>query len=132
MAVIDSGITPDHSEFGDRIVDAVNFYTNADSPIDQHGHGTHVASTIAGATIGVAPAAPVPPSTRAPAPAPLTRLPSAANRDAPMPTSRLLLLSDSAASSPITVAGAAAFLSEREYTGLVVNAWPAAALTRGI
>ena len=57
VAVIDSGITPDHSEFGDRIVDAVNFYTNADSPIDQHGHGTHVASTIAGATIGVAPAA---------------------------------------------------------------------------
>ncbi|MDE0889478.1 MAG: S8 family serine peptidase [Phycisphaerales bacterium] len=57
VVVIDSGITPDHTEFEGRIVEALNFNPNVDSPIDQFGHGTHVASTIAGATIGVAPAA---------------------------------------------------------------------------
>ena len=57
VAIIDSGITPDHTEFGDRIVAAVNFYSLADSAVDQHGHGTHVASTVAGTNVGVAPAA---------------------------------------------------------------------------
>ena len=33
---------------------------------------------------------------------------------------------------PFTVAGAESFLSDREDTGLIVNAWPVAALTRGI
>ena len=57
VVVIDSGITPDHTEFEGRIVEALNFNPNVDSAVDQFGHGTHVASTIAGATIGVAPAA---------------------------------------------------------------------------
>lgn len=57
VAIIDSGITPDHTEFGDRIVAAVNFYSLADSAVDEHGHGTHVASTVAGTNVGVAPAA---------------------------------------------------------------------------
>ena len=57
VVVLDSGITPDHTEFEGRIVEALNFNPNVDSAVDQNGHGTHVASTIAGATIGVAPAA---------------------------------------------------------------------------
>ena len=55
VVVLDSGITPDHTEFEGRIVEALNFNPNVDSAVDQFGHGTHVASTIAGATIGVAP-----------------------------------------------------------------------------
>ena len=55
--VVDSGIVPDHSEFEGRVVAAVNFNPTVPDAIDQHGHGTHVAGTIAGRTVGVAPAA---------------------------------------------------------------------------
>jgi subtilisin family serine protease len=57
VVVIDSGITPDHTEFGDRIVAMKNFNPSEADAIDGTGHGTHVAGTIAGRTIGVAPAA---------------------------------------------------------------------------
>jgi hypothetical protein len=57
IAIVDSGIAFDHTEFEDRIVAAVNFYPGSDSPEDEFGHGTHVASIAAGATVGVARAA---------------------------------------------------------------------------
>ena len=52
--IIDTGILFGHSEFGGRALsgfDAVNPGTPAD---DCHGHGTHVAGTVGGATYGVA------------------------------------------------------------------------------
>ncbi|MGB0821814.1 MAG: S8 family serine peptidase, partial [Ilumatobacteraceae bacterium] len=51
--VVDTGISA-HTEFGSRLTagfDAVNDGLGSD---DCHGHGTHVASTAAGATLGVA------------------------------------------------------------------------------
>jgi subtilisin family serine protease len=52
--VIDSGIRGSHAEFNGRVTpvfDTVNDGLNAG---DCHGHGTHVAATIGGATYGVA------------------------------------------------------------------------------
>lgn len=48
VAVLDSGIDATHPDLADRIVEAVDFTDNPSGPVDGHGHGTHVASTIAG------------------------------------------------------------------------------------
>ncbi len=64
IAVVDTGIDPDHPDFEGRIV-AIEDFTGGDSGgRDGNGHGTHVASTIAGSGaasggkyIGVAPEA---------------------------------------------------------------------------
>nr|WP_199888945.1 S8 family serine peptidase [Streptomyces badius] len=63
VAVLDTGIDADHPDVKDRLVGARSFVPGEEVD-DKHGHGTHVASTIAGsgagsdgANKGVAPAA---------------------------------------------------------------------------
>ncbi|HEY6194769.1 MAG TPA: S8 family peptidase, partial [Candidatus Eisenbacteria bacterium] len=52
--VIDTGIRFTHAEFGGRAVAGIDEVTPGGTAADQHGHGTHVAGTIGGATFGVA------------------------------------------------------------------------------
>ena len=53
--VIDTGIRKTHTEFGGRAVHGVDTTTPVGLTSDDcHGHGTHVAGTIGGATYGVA------------------------------------------------------------------------------
>ncbi|MDA2806225.1 S8 family peptidase [Nocardiopsis suaedae] len=53
--IIDTGIAPDHPEFGGRA--DVAFDATGGDGIDRQGHGTHVAGTIGGESVGVAPGA---------------------------------------------------------------------------
>ena len=53
--VLDTGIFTPHAQFGGRARVAVDFLGGSGQ--DCHGHGTHVAGTIGGATVGVAKAA---------------------------------------------------------------------------
>lgn len=48
VAVLDTGIDPDHPDVAGKIVEQVDFTGNANGPRDGHGHGTHVAATILG------------------------------------------------------------------------------------
>ena len=63
IAVVDSGVQPGRSDFGDRVVASVKFSTLPnDSPGDGRGHGTFVAGIAAGGAdgyTGVAPQAPI-------------------------------------------------------------------------
>ena len=54
--VVDSGIRIAHQEFGGRAVYGQNFdrTSSGQPPEDCSGHGTHVAGTIGGSTVGVA------------------------------------------------------------------------------
>lgn len=46
IAVLDTGIDPDHPEFHGRLLPGFNFLTNLPGAVDDNGHGTAVASLI--------------------------------------------------------------------------------------
>ena len=52
--IIDTGIRFDHQEFGGRASSVWDFIDNDADASDCHGHGTHVAGTVGGSTVGVA------------------------------------------------------------------------------
>lgn len=52
--VIDTGIRPGHTEFGGRVSGGTNSMSASAGTDDCHGHGTHVAGTVGGATFGIA------------------------------------------------------------------------------
>lgn len=53
--VLDSGVQVSHADFGGRATWAASFFPEeGDMPVDDIGHGTHVAGIVAGTTYGVA------------------------------------------------------------------------------
>jgi subtilisin family serine protease len=55
VAVLDTGIDYTHPEIAGRFTSEVGYDTiTGGDPIDRHGHGTHVAGTIAGRSVGIA------------------------------------------------------------------------------
>ncbi|HEX9696475.1 MAG TPA: S8 family serine peptidase [Actinomycetota bacterium] len=52
--VIDTGIRATHNDFGGRASVGTDTVTPGTGGVDCHGHGTHVAGTVAGTTYGVA------------------------------------------------------------------------------
>lgn len=47
VAVVDSGVDYSHPDLKDRMVDGFDFANRDDDPVDDHGHGTHVAGIVA-------------------------------------------------------------------------------------
>ena len=52
--IIDTGIRPTHSQFGGRVVSAYSAIGDGYGPAGCNYHGTHVAGTVGGSTVGVA------------------------------------------------------------------------------
>ncbi|WP_372366706.1 S8 family serine peptidase [Candidatus Uabimicrobium sp. HlEnr_7] len=57
VAVIDTGVNYLHNDLKDRVINGRDFANNDDDSMDDNGHGTHCAGTVAGTTFGVAPQA---------------------------------------------------------------------------
>jgi subtilisin family serine protease len=53
IAVLDTGVDPDHQDLAGKLVDGFNAFTNGADYDDQHGHGTHVAGISAAITNNV-------------------------------------------------------------------------------
>jgi subtilisin family serine protease len=52
--IIDTGMRLDHTEYAGRAVSGYDYIDNDNDATDCHGHGTHVAGTVGGTTVGVA------------------------------------------------------------------------------
>lgn len=59
VAVIDTGVNSEHPELNGRVLKGRNFcnYRSREDTRDDNGHGTHVAGSIAGTNVGIAPKA---------------------------------------------------------------------------
>lgn len=55
VGVLDTGIQSKHPQLGGRVIKFKDFVNHLENSYDDHGHGTHVAGTIAGKEIGFAP-----------------------------------------------------------------------------
>jgi subtilisin family serine protease len=53
IAILDSGVDPDHEDLKDRILYGYNAFKDDDEFFDEHGHGTHVAGITAATTNNV-------------------------------------------------------------------------------
>lgn len=57
VAVVDTGVDLNHKDFKDKLVTGYNVLTDTNDPLDDNGHGTHVAGIISASTnntIGIA------------------------------------------------------------------------------
>ncbi|MFZ4515216.1 MAG: S8 family serine peptidase [Acidimicrobiia bacterium] len=52
--IVDTGILGTHADFGGRVRSGYSVITDGKGTTDCHGHGTHVAGTVGGATYGIA------------------------------------------------------------------------------
>lgn len=50
VAVVDTGVDYNHPDLAGKIIKGKNYINNSNDPLDDHGHGTHVAGTIAATT----------------------------------------------------------------------------------
>lgn len=61
VAIVDTGLNPQHIEFGTPVIAGYNFLNNTTNYRDDHGHGTHVAGIVAAqmnnsiGTVGICP-----------------------------------------------------------------------------